>query len=825
VAGDALGNLHLAIPLPIALALAALALGAFLSARPVLGVAIAYVAIACAATAAVANVLAPPRAAHSIATMAEGSRVTIEGRVCRETEHEAYGDRIYVAVDRAAEESVPLSTSSGTVRIAVIGGGVFKLGDEIQLTARIHFPRNYGNPGEFDYVALMARDGVDATMTAPKKLLGSPVFQIIGHRSLFLASGIESIRTHIGEFFDRNLAYPENAEMRALVIGDQGEIGEPLRQTFARTGMAHLLVISGLHLSIVAAAMFAAARLAMMLLPSLANRGYANKVAALAAMLAVCAYASIAGHHVSTVRALVMVLAYMLAVMIDRSREAIAPLALAAIVICVALPGSTADIGFQLSFASVIAIVLGMRRFAAWFARRKRLGRLRGEPPSPSWRLLEAPAGYLAVSFWAMAGTAPLTAYHFNQFAIVGIVANAVVVPIMAFGATISGLVAAAISFFSESAARPILLFGASALAAGNWLAASFVEWPLAWFRIFTPTFLELAIAYAFVMLWLLAPLAVATIPKRGDIAGDRANLPRFNWRARCAIALTIVLTIDAACWTYDRFFNPDLRVTFLSVGEGDGAVVRFPGSQVMVIDAGGSYGGFDAGERIVAPYLWSQKIMRVDYLALSHPDVDHFGGLDFIAMNFAPRAFWTTSVTSLDVSYARFMDDLASAKIPIVQVREIAPVASIGGVGIVSLNGKPDLARTHNNSSMVLRLIFGNASILFTGDIESTGERALLASGGYLRATILKVPHHGSETSSTALFIAEVHPTAAVISDGYLNNFHFPSPAVVERYIAAGAILMRTDLDGAVIVDATPVRMTVQTFRDHRSRTIRIVP
>ncbi len=109
--------------------------------------------------------------------------------------------------------------------------------------------------------------------------------------------------------------------------------------------------------------------------------------------------------------------------------------------------------------------------------------------------------------------------------------------------------------------------------------------------------------------------------------------------------------------------------MTFLSVGEGDGAVVRFPGSRVMLIDGGGSYGGFDAGERIVAPYLWSQKIMRVDYIALSHPDLDHFGGLDFIAMNFAPRAFWTTGVSSLDVSYARFMDDLERAKIPMVQV------------------------------------------------------------------------------------------------------------------------------------------------------------
>ena len=465
--------------------------------------------------------------------------------------------------------------------------------------------------------------------------------------------------------------------MRALVIGDQGEIGDPLRQTFARTGMAHLLVISGLHLSIVAAAMFALARLAMMLLPGLANRGYANKVAALAAIAAVCGYASIAGHHVSTVRALVMVLAYMLAVAIDRSREAVASLALAAIVICIALPGSTADIGFQLSFASVIAIVLGMRRFAAWFARRKRLGMLRGEPTSVRWRYLEAGAGYLAVSFWAMVGTAPLTAYHFNQFAIVGIAANAVVVPIMAFGATISGLIAAALSFISEPLARPILLFGANALAAGNWLAAWFVDWPLAWFRIFTPTILELTIAYAFLMLWLLAPLAVAIKVKRPrDVAVGDPSPPKFGWRARCAIALAVVLMIDAGYWTYDRIFNPDLRVTFLSVGEGDGAVVRFPGSRVMVIDAGGSFGGFDAGERIVAPYLWSQKIMHVDYLALSHPDLDHFGGLDFIAMNFAPQSLWTTNVPSLDVSYARLMDDLARARIPIVQVRDIAPVA-----------------------------------------------------------------------------------------------------------------------------------------------------
>jgi competence protein ComEC len=599
--------------------------------------------------------------------------------------------------------------------------------------------------------------------------------------------------------------------MRALVIGDRGEIREPLRQSFARTGMAHLLVISGLHLSIVAAAIFAVVRAAMMLFRGLANRGYANKIAALAAMLAVCAYASIAGHHVSTVRALVMVLAYMLAVTIDRSSEAIASLALAAIVICVALPGSTADIGFQLSFASVIAIVLGMRRFAAWFARRKRLGRLPGEPASRNWRLAEIAIGYLAVSFWATIGTAPLTAYHFNQFPIVGLIANAVVVPIMAFGATISGLVAAALSFVSEPLARLVLLFGAKALALGNWLAEWFVRWPLAWERIFTPTTLELTIVYALLIIWLLAPLAIISDPKASQ-ATETGRGARFGWRTCCAAVLTIMFTIDATAWIYDRFLNADLRVTFLSVGEGDGAVVRFPGSRVMLIDAGGAYGGFDTGERIVAPYLWSQKIMHVDYIVLSHPDFDHFGGLDFIAMNFAPDAFWTNGAETLDLSFGRFMDDIARAKIPIVKVARIAPIAEIGGVSITSLNGEVGAEATHNNSSMVLRFNLGHSSILFTGDIESAGERAILETRRDLRSTVLKVPHHGSATSSTAAFIAAVRPAAAVISDGYLNHFHFPSPAVVNRYVEAGVRLLRTDVDGAVIVDATPTMMTIQT-------------
>ena len=832
--GDALGNLHVAVTLWPVIALALVALIMFLASRVNFGRSIAYVAIFFAAAASVTRLLDPPRPPHSIRNFADGSHLTIEGRLYREPERETYGVRLYAVLDRAGEQGKELQPATGTIRIAVLGRGDFNLGDEIRLTGRIRFPRNEGNPGEFDYAGLMAREGIDATISAQGDVIGTDAFQVIGHRGRFPSAQIEAIRNHIGEFIDRNLSYPENAEMRALIIGDRGEIQEPLRQTFARTGMAHLLVISGLHLSMVAAAMFAAIRLAMMLFRGLSSRGYANKIAAIGAAIVVCAYASIAGHHVSTVRALVMVLAYMLALLIDRPREAVPSLALAAIVICVAISGSTADIGFQLSFASVIAIVIGMRRFAAWIARRKRLGRLPAEPTARFWKYAEMILGYCAVSFWAMLGTAPLTAFHFNQFAIVGLVANAVVVPIMAFGATVSGLVAAAISFFSEPIARAILLLGSKALQLGNWFTEWFVNWPLAWFRTFTPTALELGIAYGFLMIWLFAPLAVPIRNDRGaEPEPDNSVARRFGWRTGCAIVLAIVLVADAAWWIRERFFNPDLRVTFLSVGKGDGAVIQFPGSRVMLIDGGSSYGGFDAGGRIVAPFLWSRKIMRVDYIVVSHPDLDHFGGLDFIALNFAPRAFWTNPASSVDASFVEFLADLTRAQVPIVQVGATVPFSSIGGVAISSLNtgaikesssskrGRKGASR--NNGSMVLRFSFGLTSVLFTGDIKAGAERAMVADSAALHSTVLKVPHHGSASSSTRAFVEAVQPTVAIVSDGYLNRFHFPSAAVLDRYGEAGAVVFRTDIDGAVMLDATRDAATIRTWRDKSPQ--RIVP
>lgn len=784
-------------PLPIACALALAALGLFFCTKRSAGVAVALVAILAAMTVPVHQMLEPSADPLSLREFPDGTMVSVTGTLVREAEHFPEKTRIYVDASRMAEAVDDPTPVHGLIRVTVLRPQLFHVGDVVRLSGRIHFPRNLGDPGEFDYEGFMARNGIAATMLA-KGARGEPAVEIVGHNRAPIAGAIENVRTSIGAFIDRNLDDPVAAEMRALVIGDRGGIDQKMHETFGRTGMAHLLVISGLHLSMVAAVVFALVRTLMLLWPALAARGFANKGAALAAGAAVCAYAAIAGHHVSTSRALVMVLAYMIAVVIDRAREAVASLALAAIIICIALPGSSADIGFELSFASVLTIVMGMRRYSAWIERRR--SARAGIAPSQGEIAWEWMLGYLAVSFWAMLGVAPLTAYYFNQFSIVGLAANAIVVPIMGLVGTVSGLAAAAMSFIWMPGAVALLWIAGQFVAMGNILANWFAGWPLAWVRVFTPTLLEIALAYAALFTWLMWPI------RRDDSRGEIVTrTPRFRPQLRHALACAVALAIaiDAGWWSYQRFFRSDLRVTFLSVGEGDSAVVRFPGSRVMVIDGGSAWRSYDMGERVVARYLWAQKIMHVDWLVLSHPDQDHFGGFEYLARNFSPREFWDVGAASSDESYRTLFATLYQQRIPIRVIDSTMAPMEVGGAIVAALNPPARAGLKRNNASMVLRIGYGGESFLFTGDLEAAGEQAVMSAAPSVRAAVLKVPHHGSRTSSSARFIAAVDPSIAIFSLGYHNRFHFPAPEVVDRYRAAGAETYRTDVAGAVCVDA----------------------
>jgi len=813
-AGDALGNFRVFASPWVVVVVSLLSVLALLSRRRRVGYLLALLALVASATLPVRDLLRPAASAQTIRMLPEGQLTTVQGILIDEPEHLIDRTHLMLKTLRAGPVGGPLTSATGGIRVTVLGRANPRIGDELSVTSRLHFPRNNGNPGEYDYAGAMARSGIVATMTIAPKQEDNGAFQILAHHRPFPFSQLQSLRDRIADVIDRNLPPLEAGEMRALVIGDRSGIDEDLRNTFARTGMAHLLVISGLHLGFVAVAMFAATRFLMMVIaPGIASRGWANKAGAIGASLAVCAYTAIAGHHVSTVRAMVMVLAYMMAVALDRASEAIASLALAAIVLCLVLPGSTADVGFQLSFASVFSIVLGMRRFTAWMKMRKRRGRLPGEADAPAWKLAERPLDYVAVSFWATLGTAQLTAFHFNQVALVGLVANAVVVPIMGFGATILGLLGALLGLLWQPAAAWLLWLGSFALRASNWLAAWFVEWPAAWAHMFTPTILEMALAYLMLLLWLTAPPARVGTP-RDEPRVLQALGRSFGWRTVAATALTMLVVIDVTCWLYNRFMDPHLRVAFLSVGQGDAAVVRFPGSKVMIIDAGEAHHGYDDGERVIAPYLWSQD-SSCRLSGVEPSGRGPFRRLRLYRIEFQSRGVLAPGIGSSDESYATMLVAMVEAHVKFVTITASENSAYIGGVEVHTFAENQAATNSkHNNGSALLRLGFGRVGFLFTGDIEAAAESEFVEQGVNVRATVLKVPHHGSKSSSTAAFIDAVHPAVAVISDGYQNRFHFPAPQVVERYRDAGVKVLRTDLDGAVMTAATPEKVDVRAFR-----------
>lgn len=655
-------------------------------------------------------------------------------------------------------------------------------GVRVRFVARLRRPRNFGNPGGYDMRRALARRGVFVTAF------------LWDDRTLALASGdddglmarldraLGSARGAIGAAVDAASAEPARGFLRAVLIGEDGALAADTRRALARTGLSHVVSVSGFHLAVVAAAAVVVGRRLLLRSERLTLAWNVAKLAALAGAVPVGVYAALAGGSIPASRSLLMYGTFVVALLADRRTDGVRSLAAAALVLALLVPDVAADISFELSFVSVAALVL----VAVPPARRS-------SPAARTWwrTVLGVVAASLRVACAAAAATVPLTAWHFQQVSLIAPIANLVALPLLGPATLLPGLAALPLVAFIPSLAVALLRLAALAADVGLRLATALAAVPAAACETPMPNGAEVALAYAV----LAAPLVWPRM--------------RRPFRRVMVAGLLALVAVDVAYWTWERAWSPRLRVTFLSVGQGDAAVIELPrGGGAVVVDGGGLPGAFDTGERIVAPFLRSRKIRRLEALALSHPQLDHYGGLAYLAEHFAPRAFWSNGTRADALGFARLERALAAAGTRRIVLRRGMRALAAAGATIDVLHPTAPEREDPNNGSLVLGVAYGGASVLLTGDVEAPAEGELL-QGADARipaglappgaAVVLKVAHHGSATSTSAPFVAAVRPTIAVISDGADNRFGFPAPAVLRRLRAARAEIWRTDLDGAV--------------------------
>ncbi|MGH9740284.1 MAG: ComEC/Rec2 family competence protein [Candidatus Acidiferrales bacterium] len=727
-----------------------------------------------------------------------------------------------------------------------------RAGDRVEALMKASRPRDFLDPGAFDVRGYLARQKIDLTGS----LRSDELLQLIGHPGPTLMQRVARARGDLLARIDALFAGQRNlaAVLRAMLLGDRSFVDSNIVTAFQITAAYHVLVVAGLHVGALTIFIF-----------WLCRRLRLSMLATSFVTLAVlAAYVGLVQDRPPILRAALMAAFYLCARPLFRRVDLLNTVALAAMVLLIWKPSELSDSSFQLSFlaAGVIAALAlpwMERSTAPYRAGLRHLGDVTRDGAHPpkvvQFRIeMRAAAAYLAsrmstrlasranafvaapvrigLRLWEVAllsiviqcGMMPLLAQDFHRVSLAGPISNIPAVLLTGLIVPLGFLTLAATFVWSRLALLLAKVLGALTSA----LLAS-VEWfariPRVSYRIpGPPTWLLIAFLAALIALAFTARAAVAQRSSRAAKRRMPPPIARAEWLSVTAFAVLIVLVTSYPFAPHlDR---GKLGVTVLDVGQGDSIFAESPNGRTMLIDGGGLAGsewvggyrsGTDVGEEVVSPYLWSRGLKRIDVVVLSHADHDHIDGLYSVLQNFKVSELWV-GWDDPRPAFARLLDEARSRGVRIVHVDQGEHFdfgASRADVLWPPAGGAGD---SPNDNCVVLRLSEGQSHFLLTGDIEKPAEDGLLSAREPLASEFLKVPHHGSKTSSTAPFLATVHPRVAVISVGASNPFGHPAPAVVQRYQRVGVRLFRTDRDGAVTAIANGNRLLVSAYAAQQS-------
>lgn len=720
----------------------------------------------------------------------------VEGRVTSVAAPREGRTRLHLEVRHILREQKTFEVRFG-VRLTVEGAPAVFAGDVLRARVRLRPIEGPQNPGMADPRPGHAAQG---TLFFGRVVRGQWSAQGAPPRAALFQ---RDYRARFADLCARAMRGAAAAQLvQTLGLGDRAALPEEALEDFRAAGLAHLLSVSGLHVGVVALGLYRLLRWLLTRSAALILRCDVLRIASVATLPMCWGYVFLSGAAVPAIRAGVMVSALLAARILRREQDAPSALCLAGFALLVLDPAALRAISFQLSFAAVAGLMLLQPPMRALLPRCSSLaqGQLAARAPRTALaRAAGALCSTIAATLAASLSTAPLVARAFQQTSLVAVIANVVALPI-GRALTVLSASAALLMSLSEPLAA-LLLCLADPLAELLLATAGLMSaMPMASLRVPAPASLTIALFYA-------ALLALPLFARARRMALALACLGLLG------IGAGVVLPLLA------RQLDRELRVTFFAVGQGDAALIRFPDGRAMLIDGGGDpEGRWRVGERVLRPALRSLGIRRLDIALLSHPHPDHALGLIDVAEALRPREIWIAGDRGAGQGI------LTRALIEAVPGAKLAELSAgdrrtWGEVALEILHPPRDAAHLdENDASLTVRLTFRDVSFLFTGDLERAGEEMLLEAQPELRATVLKVPHHGSKTSSTPRFVEAVAPAHAVFSCGRDNPFGFPHPAVVARYEAVGSAIHRTDRDGAIAMATDGRALRVEVPHKDRS-------
>jgi len=713
---------------------------------------------------------APEQLPCAIQQYAANGTVTVEGVVLSRPTTTPTSSSFIVRVEGVLREGHGFP-ACGSLMVYVSAGDVtLSRGDRVRFVTRVVVPRLLGLPGEFDYPRYLAYQGVAATgrvAAAEEIVLMRGAAEDSPIRRIDLAS------RRLGDFI--RVSQPDvevSSVLSALLIGDQKRIPEQLSTAYTRAGVNHILSISGFHVGIIAFFIVQFALLLATRSEALALAFNLRRLVLLLSLPAMLLYLFLTGTAPATARSVIMLATIVLALYVERETDPVNALLISALLLLALNPPSLFDISFQLSFLALWGIVIIV---------------------PPAMGLCNSiQRGWLRTLFQFVLSSAAATfatvipvLFIFNQASLTGILSNFLIVPLLGYGAVLTGFCALPFVYIFAPLAHLLLLLAGKLSLLSNYLVMQFAELPLLRFHGITRMDMMAFLAFMSAMTFI------------------RGRKPR---------TVLGVLLPSAAIIAHIAAPSPAdgrLHITMLSVGQGESLLVRMPDGAFMLVDGGGYLheNGRDFGERTLAPALFKLGVRRIERMVMTHSHPDHLGGLPFIAGTLPVGEFWEAAPGGTGEQYNRLRAILDGKGVPVKRLSAGDTFNLGNGVAMAVLSPSPVPPKTPppgddaemNEDSLVFRLSYGGFSMLFAADTGFAAEKRMLAGRGDLASTVLKVGHHGSRFSTSDAFLARVSPKVALISAGSGNAFGLPSARTLALLGAHGIQTYRTDQDGTI--------------------------